>query len=273
MSNNVPICTKRGLHSLRLLPHYAALKAHLDSLQAMPAPVFSKPPHLGPLTEGALALEEACESKYSKTSVHGDWDPEWRQKVRVGYERVTQTLWRVGREFDVRGYGQVLREKLTTKWCECGCSTDHLSEVCEKTVREDEEESGVRPGKEREWDGRGKYFFYQRIFLLCIEEPMGLFLGGGVYGWGTEEEEDIWEIDLDFVSLEPEECDHEPYSEMTIGEMMEWRYFKAEREKEQVFPFVYLLRPPRSSSIRRETLPSRKAILKQQSSDTKLPTR
>lgn len=178
----------------------------------MPAPGFAKPPHLGPLTEGALALEEVCESKYAKTSVHGDWDPEWRQKVRVGYDRVTQTLWRVAREFDVRGYGQVLREKLTTKWCDCGCSTDHLSEVCEKTVREDEEESGVRPGKEREWDGRGS----------------------GVYGWGTEEEEDIWEIDLDFVSLDPEECeDHDTDPEMTIGEMMEWRYFKAEREKEQ----------------------------------------
>ena len=55
----------------------------------------------------------------------------------------------------MRGYGIVLREKLTTKWCDCGCSTDHLGEVCERTVREDEEDSGIRPGKEREWDGRG----------------------------------------------------------------------------------------------------------------------
>ncbi|KAK7678534.1 hypothetical protein QCA50_018406 [Cerrena zonata] len=217
LSNNVQICRKRGLHSLRLLPHYDALQAHLDTLQAMPAPAFSKPPHLGPLSDGARALEEACEAKYSKTSVHGgDWDPEWRQKIRVGYERISQTLWRVAREFDVRGYGLVLREKLTAKWCECGCSTDHLSEVCEKTVREDEEESGVRPGKQREWDGRGS----------------------GVYGWETEDEEDIWDIDLDFVSVDPDECEdhshsHIPEFDMTIGQLMEYRYFQAEREKEQ----------------------------------------
>ncbi len=50
-SNNVPICRKRGLHSLRLLPHYSGLKAHLDTLQAMPSPAFSKPPDPGPLNE------------------------------------------------------------------------------------------------------------------------------------------------------------------------------------------------------------------------------
>ena len=118
---------------------------------------FAKPPHLGPMTEGIRVLEEACQSKYGKASVgSSEWDPEWQMKVRVGYERVMQTMWRVAREFDVRGYGMVLREKLTSKWCDCGCSTDHLSEVCEKTVREDEAESGVRSGKEREWDGRGE---------------------------------------------------------------------------------------------------------------------
>ncbi len=67
-----------------------------------------------------------------------------------------------------------------------------------------------------------------------------------MYGWGTEEEEDIWEIDLDFVSLDPEECeDHDTDPEMTIGEMMEWRYFKAEREKEQVSPLVHPFCPVR----------------------------
>lgn len=100
-------------------------------------------------------------------------------------------------------------------------------------MREDEEESGVRPGKEREWDGRG--MFSRRTHPLYVSRNQWIVSGSGVYGWGTEEEEDIWEIDLDFVSLEPEECDgHETDPEMTIGEMMEWRYFKAEREKEQV---------------------------------------
>ncbi|KAH8094543.1 hypothetical protein BXZ70DRAFT_947956 [Cristinia sonorae] len=217
MSNDVPICRRRGLHSLRLLPFFPALQTHLDALQAMPPAAFAKPPHLAPLQEGIQALEDACEQKFSKTSVNGEWDPDWRLKIRVGYERLSQTLWRVAREFDVRGYGLVLREKLTSKWCDCGCSTDHLSEVCEKTVREDEEESGVRPGKEREWDGRGS----------------------GVFGWETEEEEDIWDVDLDFASFESGECtnaDHDHNhldGELTISQLMEWRYFRAEHEKEQ----------------------------------------
>lgn len=157
----MPVCRNRGLHSLRLLPYYDALKAHLDVLEAMPHATFAKPPHLGTLAEGLEALEEACELKYGEKSLLRStpppgWDQHWRLKVRLGYERVSQTLWRVAREFDISGYGNVLREKLTTKWCDCGCSTDHLGEVCEKTVREDEENSGVRSGKQREWDGRGE---------------------------------------------------------------------------------------------------------------------
>ena len=54
-----------------------------------------------------------------------------------------------------------------------------------------------------------------------------------MFGWQTEEEEDILEMELDFGGLEPDECDD---PEMTIGELMEWRYFKAERAKEQVCP-------------------------------------
>ncbi|KAG5652610.1 hypothetical protein H0H81_004392 [Sphagnurus paluster] len=207
MSNNVPICGKRGLHSLRLLDYYPALQAHVDALEAMPPPVFSKPPHLGSLQEGLEALEDACELKYRLLN-DGGWDKDWREKVRYGYERLAQTLWKVAREFDVRGYGNILREKLTEKWCDCGCSTDHLGEVCERTVKEEEEENGVRVGKQREWDGRGS----------------------GVYGWETEEEEDIWELELDFGGMDSDEGVD---SEMTIGEIMEWRFFKAEQEKEE----------------------------------------
>ncbi|KAK7043891.1 hypothetical protein VNI00_008057 [Paramarasmius palmivorus] len=283
LSNNVPICQKRGLHSVRLLPHYDALKAHLDTLEAMPPPTFSKPPHLGPLHEGQAALEEACEIKFGLAKnkikdkdkkgkqngfdflnnqtmgaphVPPEWssfkdssDPtalgspnstpeqeaEWKLQVRMGYERVSQVLWRVAKEFDVRGYGTLLREKLTTKWCDCGCSTDHLGEVCERTVREDEEErrrfrerGGIRgkdpekenerrvrgptgKGKQREWDGRGS----------------------GVYGWGTKDEEDIWEVELDFGGVDPEELEEGVEPDMTISEVMELRYLKAEREKEE----------------------------------------
>ncbi|KAI0373616.1 hypothetical protein BV20DRAFT_749220 [Pilatotrama ljubarskyi] len=204
-SNGVLICQRRGLHSARLLPHHDALKAHLESLEAQHPPPFAKPPHLGPMSEGIRALEEACETKYGM-------GPDWRQRVREGYDRACDTLWRVACEFDVRGYGLVLREKLTGKWCECGCSTDHLAEVCEKTVRMEEEESGVRSGKEREWDGRGS----------------------GVAGWGTEEEEDMWEVDFDFVSMDSETKSDSPLEcDMTVAELMEWRYLRAEREKEQ----------------------------------------
>ncbi|KAF9650173.1 hypothetical protein BDM02DRAFT_3112382 [Thelephora ganbajun] len=215
MSNDVPICQKKGLHSLRLLPHFTALKAHLDSLEAMPAVSFAKPPHLGPLTEGYAVLEDACNlafgvSTKGKGSSRGSKEDqdERRLKVRVGYERLTQTLWRVAREFDVRGYGSILREKLTNKWCDCGCSTDHLSEVCERTVRDGEETAGLRAGKGREWDGRGV----------------------GVYGWETHEEEDVWDVELDFASFDPESRASE--NDMTIGELMAWKYLQAEREKE-----------------------------------------
>ena len=93
----------------------------------------------------------ACKTRYGKGT-----DSDWQQRVREGYDRLCALLFRIAGEFDVRGYGLLLREKLTEKWCECGCSTDHLSEVCEHTVRMEEEESGVRAGKEREWDGRGE---------------------------------------------------------------------------------------------------------------------
>ncbi|KAG6871906.1 hypothetical protein C0995_014983 [Termitomyces sp. Mi166 len=214
MSNNVPICARKGLHSLRLLESYPALKAHIDALEAMPPPSFSKPPHLGSLQEGQEALEDTCELRLGEDSGYG-WDKNWRAKVRLGYERLAQTLWRVAREFDVRGYGNVLRDKLISKWCDCGCSSDHLGEVCERTVREEEAESTsgsgsrVRVGKQREWDGRGS----------------------GVYGWETVEEEDVWEVGLDFVGSEMD--NEEGGVAMTVGEVVEWRFYKAEREKEK----------------------------------------
>ncbi|KAI0064949.1 hypothetical protein BV25DRAFT_1799656 [Artomyces pyxidatus] len=200
LSNDVKVCRRRGLQSLLLLPHYAALDAHRAALEALPAPQFAKPAHLPAAGEGLAALEAALSGAGA--------DPAWRVKVRVGYERLVQTLWRVAHEFSARGYGLVLREKLANKWCECGCSTDHLGEVCERAVCQEEQEKGVRSGKQREWDGRGS----------------------GVYGWGTEEEEDTWESELDFgVNEVPDD----PRSEMSVGELMEWRYFRAEKEKEQ----------------------------------------
>jgi RNA polymerase II-associated protein 3 len=148
LSNNVHICPNRGLHSILLLPHYTALKAHLDTLEALPAPTFARQAHLHSHEE-SLDLLTPKDGPVSPT-----WD-DWEPKVRVGYTKLVDTLWNTAKEFDVRGYGLVLREKLTTKWCDCGCSTDHLGEVCEKTVREEDEDSIVRSGKEREWDGRG----------------------------------------------------------------------------------------------------------------------
>ena len=77
-------------------------------------------------------------------------------------------------------------------------------------------------GKEREWDGRGS----------------------GVFGWETEEEEDIWELELDFCTWDESagasnRDNHRTWKTeddlgMTIGEAMEWRYVRAERAKEEV---------------------------------------
>ena len=63
-----------------------------------------------------------------------------------------------------------------------------------------------------------------------------------MYGWETEEEEDIWEFSLDQICLEAEEYEHSSLDpEMTIGELMEWRYLRAELEKEQVTTFNLIL--------------------------------
>ncbi|RPD54825.1 hypothetical protein L227DRAFT_555742 [Lentinus tigrinus ALCF2SS1-6] len=199
-SQGISICERGGLHSVQLLPHHAALVAHLASLKAHHPPPFSKPPHLGPMTAGIREIIVACKTKYGKGT-------DWQEKVREGYDRLCELLYRIASEFDVRGYGLLLREKLTEKWCDCGCSTDHLSEVCERTVRMEEEESGVRSGKEREWDGRGT----------------------GVSGWETEDEEDLWHVDFEM----PGETKHDLPDEMSVGELMELRYMQAEREKEQ----------------------------------------
>ena len=53
--------------------------------------------------------------------------------------------------------------------------------------------------------------------------------------WDTADEEDVWDVELDFVSPDPDEYEAHPIeSDMTVGELMEWRYIRAEREKEQV---------------------------------------
>ena len=85
------------------------VEAHIDVLESMAPASFPKPPHLGPLNEGQEALEDACERKYGrsnddKSDVPPKWDTDWRHKVRVEYEKLAQTLWRVACEFDVRGY-------------------------------------------------------------------------------------------------------------------------------------------------------------------------
>lgn len=187
MSHDISICQNRGLHSIRLLPHYTQLKEHLDVLEAMPSAAFAKPAHLPPLDESLDVIEEDVIRRRGK----GPSWVDWRTKLRIGYARLTDTLWNVAREFNVRGYGHVLREKLIDKWCVCGCSTDHLGEVCERTVREEEEESGVRSGKEREWDGRGLCILskacncYSSIFYQGVVFMAGRLKTRRIYGRWT----------------------------------------------------------------------------------------
>ncbi|KAG8927400.1 hypothetical protein FRC02_008238 [Tulasnella sp. 418] len=209
ISHNVHICEKGGLHSITLLPYISQLQAHLATLESLPTPTFSNPPTMGPATSGWSLIEKHCKMRLRKMkpeSIPPWWD-QWSEKIKLGYERLVTTLWNIANEYHVDGYGLVLREKLEKKWCDCGCSTDHLGEVCERTVREEEEESKRRAGKEREWDGRGN----------------------GVEGWGTPKEEDIWEVNLEFGGWEERQ---EPYK--NVSELVQWRYFKAEKEKEKV---------------------------------------
>jgi len=123
MSDDIPICSKISLHSLYLLPQYQALKANLDALQIMSPPIFTKQPHLGLLQEGQEALEDTRELKFGGvneyTPAHPGWDTDWQTKIRYGYEKLEQTLGPIAREFDVSGHDIILREKLTTKWCDC----------------------------------------------------------------------------------------------------------------------------------------------------------
>ncbi len=51
-------------------------------------------------------------------------------------------------------------------------------------------------------------------------------------GWETELEEDTWKADLDFGGLPNDEIE-DIEGAMSVGELMEWRYIKAEREKEK----------------------------------------
>lgn len=64
-------------------------------------------------------------------------------------------------------------------------------------------------------------------------------------------------MDLDFGGLGAEECDDGQDVDMTIGELMEWRYLKAEREKEEVSTFSRLAETNKSNimtTLCRETL-------------------
>jgi len=61
--------------------------------------------------------------------------------------------------------------------------------------------------------------------------------GVGVYGWETHEEEDVWDVELDFASFDPESRAAE--TDMTIGELMAWKYLQAEREKELVRKLIF----------------------------------
>ncbi|EJU04798.1 hypothetical protein DACRYDRAFT_104671 [Dacryopinax primogenitus] len=261
LSNDIHICEsgEHGLQSYRLLPHLSALQAYVKSLHYQPAPAFTPPAFKGdysamPFIErlrkileplGELAGEKGLGAG-SDTEGRSIWEPfppwiGWESKAELGYARMVDTLWSVAREFDPRGYGVVLKQKLSN-WCDCGCSTEHLGEVCERTVREDlaqrlkaEGKEGLdtrhvhthehahvhkddgecggtwmprrEKGKGKEWDGRG----------------------GGILGWGTTDEEDTWDKTLDLGGIEDSD-DWE--DQMTMGEQMEWRYLKAEREKE-----------------------------------------
>lgn len=80
---------------------------------------------------------------------------------------------------------------------------------------------------------------------------VGIWTGVGVNGWETHEEEDVWDVELDFASFDPDSRASE--TDMTIGELMAWKYLRAEREKElvsELFLFKFLIWGVHATSIR-----------------------
>lgn len=78
-------------------------------------------------------------------------------------------------------------------------------------------------------------------------------------------------MSLDQVGLEPEEYEGSSIDpDMTIGELMEWRYLRAELEKEQVIIFVSggVLNTQSMFLLHRAITPSSKANMKSLSSIT-----
>lgn len=72
-------------------------------------------------------------------------------------------------------------------------------------------------------------------------------------GWETEEEEDLWDVDFDFLGSDPESKSKYADADLTVAELMEWRYLRAEREKEQVSTTCQHVVLSRADATRRET--------------------
>lgn len=159
LARDVEICPHRGVHSHRLMQYLPQLESHLASLQAGSPPRFAKPQALGILGPKFDLVERHCLNRVKRmltsqsqgtpgaqydsyvesitrnkpnaldeSQLPPSWR-DWRLKIRVGFELLSETVWEVANEFDPTGFGGVLRDKLENKWCDCGCSTDHLGEV------------------------------------------------------------------------------------------------------------------------------------------------
>lgn len=158
MSRNIHLCPRSGIHSYSLIPYLHQLKAHLHTLEALPSPTFYKPHTMGRLLPDFDLLDKHCEARvkrlvFQQNALEADskeaaylaskpkdakedadkvapaWR-DWKLKVQTGYEMLVATLWEVANEFSPAGFGANLTERLTTSWCDCGCSWDWLGEVC-----------------------------------------------------------------------------------------------------------------------------------------------
>lgn len=160
MSRNIPLCPRSGIHSYSLVPHTNKLKAHLQTLEALPSPTFFKPHTMGRLLPNFDVIEKHCESRVRRMiiacrkdvhpaahectgeDVEGEDEEEeerrllppawrdWKVKIKIGYDTLVAALWETANEFKPAGFGAGLTDRLTTSWCDCGCSWDWLGEVC-----------------------------------------------------------------------------------------------------------------------------------------------
>lgn len=142
VARDIPLCPRSGIHSYSLVPYTNKIKAHMQLLETLAPPTFLKPHTMGKLLPNFDLLDKHCDARARRLSLQSPtgqagvqellippaWR-DWKGKLKIGYDLLVEILWETANEFNPAGFAQSLTERLTTNWCECGCSWDWLGEV------------------------------------------------------------------------------------------------------------------------------------------------